>query len=91
MQQLVAQANPNPPGRPAGPGQAMPVYQGVPNAPWDGAARGVPNAPTPKTVTAHPGLPSNSKVGYSSVNVLVSQIVLGHVPARGQAVAWRRA
>lgn len=60
--QLVAQARPTPPGRPAGPGQAMPVYQGVPNAPWDGAVRGIPNAPRPKTVTAHIDFPSNSKV-----------------------------
>jgi len=60
--QLRADGNPNPPGRPAGPGQAMPVYQGLPGAPWDGAVRGVPNAPKVQTINKHVNMPSNGKI-----------------------------
>ena len=43
----------------------MPVYQGVPGAAWDGAARGLPNAPNPVTVNKHVGMPSNAYVTSS--------------------------
>lgn len=65
--QLLAQGNPNPPGRPAGPGQQMPVYQGVPGAPWDGAARGVANAPDIPGITAHINMPSNGTIHSAAI------------------------
>lgn len=66
---LRAGARPNPPGRPAGPGQAMPRYQGLPAARWDAASRGVANAPTPPTISAHMGDEANKPV-HSSQPVL---------------------
>lgn len=55
------------PGRPAGPGQQMPVYQGVPGARWDGAAKGLANAPRPRVIKTHVNFPSNSKIVQSFV------------------------
>ena len=54
--QLRSQGNSNPPGRPAGPGQALPVYQDNGGARWDGPATGVGNAPHPRVIKAHIGL-----------------------------------
>ena len=45
----------------------MPVYQGVPGARWDGAAKGLANAPRPRVIKTHVNFPSNSKIVQSFV------------------------
>ena len=84
--QLLRQGNPNPPGRPAGPGQALPVYQDRSGASWQGAANGIGNAPSPTPITAGKGNLSNTYI--TSARILANWQQSDELMVREGQIMW---